>query len=184
MECDWAVEVGAGLPVIDASWDGFVDLRANPSAANTLDEAVKHPALREALLRLNAPDSPHFTSKCDAWTLAEGEIDPDEFGTEPKNAATGFASYVDVLAHDTKNFTSFPFHEGFAREVTSRLGRLEVQGGRIDIVVRAAFFKGQDGYGFTLYSAGCGSSESAAYAAWETVLTAGVTATIAAGIPD
>ncbi len=184
MECDWSVEIGAGLPVIDGSWDGAVDLHASPSAVNTLDEAAKHPALREALLRLNAQNSPFVTSKCDVWTPAAEEIDPYEFAAMPDYALAGFASYIDVLVRDAKHFTSFPFHESYARGVISRLHKLDVHCGRIDLVIRAAIFEEKDGYGFTLYTAGCGANEASAYTAWQAVLAAAVTATIAAGIPD
>ena len=36
MEADWEVEIGGGAPVIDACWDGYVDLRFNPRMDSSL----------------------------------------------------------------------------------------------------------------------------------------------------
>lgn len=177
MEADWSVEIGPSLPCIDASWDGFVDLRVTPHAIDSLPEAVQHPALREALLALNGQRSPVFTTKCDTWALDE-KIDPDEFDAAGEDAQTGFASYIDLLERDMALFRSFEFHEECARNLSSQLRQVVLSNGRVDIVLRAAVIKDQQGYGFTLYAAGCGANESAAYTAWQAVLAAAVAATI------
>src|SRR5690242_15140068 len=107
MEADWSVEIGPGLPVIDAAWDGFVDLRSSPEKIHAIVEARQHPALREALLMLNGAGSPVFTTKCDCWRLPVAEIDPDEFGATREIARVGFASYIDVVERDPSRFASF-----------------------------------------------------------------------------
>lgn len=179
MEADWSVEVGPGLPCIEASWEGFVDLRSSPEKIDSIEEARRHSAIREALSLLNDVDSPVFTAKCDTWTLAQKEIDPDEFAATHDTARTGFASYIDLVGRDPTRFASFEFHERRARELTTRLRAHRLRPGRVDLVVRAANLKEQDGYGITLYAAGCGANEEDACAAWQAVLGAAVAATIA-----
>jgi len=179
METDWSVEIGPGLPVIDAAWDGFVDLRSSPEKVGEIVEARQHPALREALLLLNGAGSPLFTTKCDCWALAGAEIDPDEFAASRETARVGFASYIDVVERDPSRFGSFEFHERWVREITSALRALDFPQGRVDVVVRAAA-KQESGFGLTLYAAGCGADHGAALLVWERILAAAVAATIAA----
>ena len=179
MEADWAVEIGAGLPVIDADWVGFIDLRSGMDAVETIIEAAAAPALRDALITLNAADSPVFTSKCDLWALTPAEIDPDEFGcgaTDPPSE--GFASWIDVIARDPKLFHSFEQHEAWVRRASDRLRTKPVLNGRVDLVVRSAMVAASEGFGITLYAAGCGVDTQAARAAWSEVLRAAVAATM------
>ncbi len=180
MEADWSVEIGPGLPVIEAAWDGFVDLRSSPGKIDEIEEARGYPALREALLVLNGHDSPLFTTKCDCWRLPGDEIDPDEFSATRETARAGFASYMDVVARDPSRFASFELHAHRVRELTSDLRRLDLRQGRVDLVLRTAAFNEQNGFGITLYAAGCGATEESAYLAWQAVLGAAVAATIAA----
>lgn len=179
MEADWSVEIGPDLPCIDASWPGFVDLRASTRSIGEIKEAAQFPALRNALFLFNAANSPVFTVKCDAWTLAEDEIDPDEFGALHEEACAGFASYIDVVERDCARFVGFPHHEQRAREVVTRLRPLDLGASRMDLVLRKAFVNGESGFGFTLYAAGCGANPESARKAWEAVLAVTVAATIA-----
>lgn len=178
MEADWSVEIGSDLPVMDAAWDGLVDLRSSPEKVDEIEEARRKPAMREALLVLNSNDSPVFTTKCDCWTLSEAEIDPDEFAASRENARLGFASYVDIVDRDRARFTSFDTHEQWARAMTEVMHALDVHQGRVDVVVRAAVLHAQNGFGVTIYAAGCGAREADACAAWRAVLAAVAAATI------
>ena len=180
MEADWSVEIGVDSACIDGSWEGLIDLRRSPDAVGSVIEAAGHLALREALLALNGDESPVFTTKCDTWSLADNEIDPDEFDACKEDARVGFASYIDILERDLMRFASFEFQEQIAREVATGLRTIDLAHGRIDLVVRAAVFSGSEGYGLTIYAAGCGSNAAAALAAWQAVLQASVAATIAA----
>jgi hypothetical protein len=178
MEADWAVEVGPDLPSIDVPWEGYVDLRQAPSAVLALEETAAHPALRESVLALNTEHSPVLTAKCDAWTLAVYEIDPDEFAAQAEQAREGFASYIDMLQRDPARLASFEYHERWVRGVTGRLRKISRPNGRVDLVIRPASTDSLPGYGLTLYAAGCGADAIRAYASWEVVLRAAVTATI------
>ena len=183
MEADWAVEVGPEFPLIDASWDGFVDLRSSSSKVDSVVEATNHPALREALLALNSEGSQVFTSKCDAWALTADEIDADEFGAGANEPLAGFASYIDILERDNMRFASLAICEQQARALTVQIRPISLRCGRVDLVVRAAIANEQSGYGLTLYAAGCGADAAAAYACWKAVLGAAVAATISAAQP-
>jgi hypothetical protein len=176
MEADWSVEIGAGLPLIEASWNGFIDLRSTLEKVNSIEEARRHSVIRFAIELLNGADSALFTTKCDCWMLAEEDIDPDEFAAARATARTGFASYIDVVERDSSRFASFEFHELRARELTSDLHKLELRQGRVDLVVRAAVAHNQNGFAMTLYAAGCGATEAEAYAAWQAVLAATIAA--------
>lgn len=180
MEADWSVEIGPDSACIDDSWEGFIDLRSSPDAVESVIEATGHLALREALLALNCDKSPVFTTKCDTWNLADNEIDPDEFNARKEDARVGFASYIDIRERNPTRFASFEFHEQRARDIAERLQTIDLPQGRVDIVVRAAVSNRSEGYGLTLYAAGCGSTVENAVAAWQAVLPATVAATIAA----
>lgn len=178
MDADWSVEIGPELPVIDGSWEGFVDLRSWPGAIGNVEEAREYPALRDALLTLNGAGSAVFTTKCDAWTIPGGEIDPDEFGAAGETARVGFASYIDVLEHDVARFQSFEFHEQRAREIAKALRSVDLRGARVDMVVRRAHLSETSGAGLTLYVAGCGKNDADALTAWQTALRAAIAATM------
>ncbi len=179
MEADWSVEIGVGLPVIDADWPGFVDLRRDIRSIDSIPEAAAEPTLRDALVTLDGAASPVFTSKCDVWALTADEIDPDEFGCAPQDAcAEGWASWIDLMARDPQLFVSFEAHEECVRRIAEGLRADAVPWGRVDLVVRVAVAAGREGFGITLYAAGCGVDTQAAHAAWEPVLRAAVTATM------
>jgi hypothetical protein len=178
MEADWSVEVGPQLDTIDAWWAGYVDLQREPHAVTRIGEAARYKPLEEALAALNAPESPLCTVKCDVWGLAESEIDPDEFDAAAGAAQTGMASYIDVLAREPGLYGSFARHEAWAQAVVERLRERPIAQGRVDLVVRSAQAGGAEGFGITLYAAGCGGDSAAAHTAWEAVLRAAVAATI------
>jgi hypothetical protein len=177
VEADWAVEVGGEAARIEAEWAGFVDLRREPEALDRVAQVRAYPALRAALLELNGPSSPVFTSKCEVWTMAEA-IDPLEFDCMEEEARAGLACYVDVVAREPEWFGSFPEHEAWVRRAVNALRGETVRCGRVDLVVRGAVAGGVNGFGLTLYAAGCGVGSSAAEAAWGEILRAAVVATI------
>ena len=184
MEADWSVEIGPDSPWIDAAWPGFLDLRTSPHAVDTLPEAAPHPALRNALLALNAPSARLYTSKCDVWSIDGNEIDPDEFSATPQKAIAGFASYIDILSVNPAVVSSFALNEQRARDLTARLRNLDTNCARVDVVLRRATAiiaapETTAAYGITLYVAACGPDLAAAYTTWQAALHAAVAATIA-----
>lgn len=170
MEADWAAEIGPNLPVVEADWPGFVDLRRKPDAVDRIPEAVRHAGLRTALLQLNAPESPLRTTKCDLWALTAAEIDPLEFGCVPDSVAIGMACYIDVVAIDATLFASFERHESWAKIATLEMRRAPMGPGRVDLVIRAARAADREGFAITLYAAGCGADSCSACASWSAAL--------------
>ncbi len=77
MTAAWAIALGADSPVLAVPWcdndggdDGraaYVDLRAHPERIGEIPEARENPVLAHVLARLNAPESPWATAKCDRW---------------------------------------------------------------------------------------------------------------------
>jgi hypothetical protein len=178
MEADWAAEIGPGLDWIDADWAGFVDLRRRPEAIGEIPETVESSVLRDVLVAVNGASSTVFSVKCDVWELGRGEVDPLEFECGATDAGFGMASWIDLIARSAELFGSFERHEAWVRRATERLRMVAVGCGRVDLVVRSAVVGGQDGFGVTLYAAGCGVDTRAARVAWERILVAAVPITM------
>src|ERR1700736_5590207 len=130
MLAEWSVECAPDDPVLVVPWSSdvsapsdvahspgtstpsyFIDLRENPYDLDHLPEAEHFPPLMHALRALNAPRSPVFTAKCDAWTLEPEELETlridldQDFGPADPTLA-GFASYIDILLRERSFFTS------------------------------------------------------------------------------
>jgi hypothetical protein len=178
LEADWEAEVGEGLPVIELPWSGYVDLRQNASAIQDIEETTRYPALAEALRRLNAADSPLATAKCDVWMLTE-PVDEYELDTDPANARSAIASYIDVVFLDRSKAGSFRVCEDWARKLAVTLHEIPAKNGRVDCVLRSAWLDGANAFGLTIYATGCGADDVAAEANWKNVLQHVAEATIA-----
>jgi hypothetical protein len=153
MEADWEVEVGPEAPVIDALWEGFVDLKRVPERIGEIAAARRLPTLADALLRLNHSQT-IWTAKCDLWTLAE--CDPDEMDATSDEAANAVACYVDLLPQDRLVFPTLETAEQWARTVTAGLRSMICRRCRVDLAIRTAFVGDVRGFGITAYVTGCG----------------------------
>ena len=161
MEADWEVEIGPGSPIIDALWQGFVDLRRFPGRIGDLEEARHCSALAEALLRLNCDDVSEFwTSKCDVWGLDAGteQCDPDEMDADPADCVAGVACYIDLLPQDGAAFAELDRTERWVRAQVGRLRQMAARRCRADLVIRRAFVGEQEGLGVTAYLSACGAT--------------------------
>jgi len=67
MEADWEVEIGRGAPVIDALWEGFVDLSMTPERINEIEEARDFPPLRPRAACVECRRFCHLDGQVDAW---------------------------------------------------------------------------------------------------------------------
>ena len=183
MEADWSVEIGADLPRIVVPWNGSLDAPVGggcryvnlagcadlAAVAAAIPEARSYPALAGGLLSLNAPGSPVISSKCDAWELDGGEIDPLEFDAAGP-VESGLAGYIDLAFRDEAAFTSFEWHERWARLVIDCLRLLPRPSARVAIGLRQAIDFNIVGFGITLYVMGCGSDAVSAETAWALAL--------------
>lgn len=155
METDWEVEIGGGAPVIEAHWEGFVDLRAYPERVWELAEAKDYPPIADFLLRSNSDQSPLWSSKCDVWQPELG----------------GLACYVDLLPRDGGVFADWKHAETFCRDLLAKLrayvapaGSREQRRrlyfvsdheegleGSVTLVIRQAVLEHSQGFGITAY---------------------------------
>lgn len=154
MEADWEIEIGGGAPIIEAHWSGFVDLGMNPKRISELSECHHLPRLAEALIKLNATDSPVWSSKTDVF---EPEyIDPDEMDASADESVHAIACYVDLLLRKGHPWTTPLTAERACRQICGQLQAIELSRCRIDIVVRKASVGGVEEFGATVYSTACG----------------------------
>ena len=169
MDIDWEVEIGGGAPIIDTDWPGFIDLRSEPNRLREIAEAVSFPPLANLLTAINGASSPWWTSKCDFWR-------PEPFTS---------ACYVDVLPRATSVFADWHEAESLCRACVARIGCADSEFAKssipmacfdrcgcneqteisINMVIRAAISKKQEGFGITAYMSATANSVGDATAA-------------------
>lgn len=193
MLAEWSVESSADDPVLVIPWSDpsdptgnrrFIDLRENPYDLDHLPEAELHPPLMHALRALNAPRSPVFTAKCDAWPLNPIK-DADElehlrinleiFDDESSDATYGFVSYIDILWRERSIFTSFHQHEQLLHRLTRHAVPLDHPYAMLDCVLRPALVDltgPQEGFALSLYIKALGHNPQAAEENWAAALDA------------
>ena len=172
MEADWEFEVGGDAPMIEAHWAGFVDLQSAPEQAMQLPESVQLPSLGEALARLNAADSPVWTSKCDFWPHLEADaFDPDELDAPHGHTAHAMGCFIDLLPKSDQQWTQPAMAEKACKRICGLLSAVPLRCCRVDLVIRRAFITpGVMGLGITAYLTSCGESPAAAAKTLEAAL--------------
>lgn len=165
MEADWELDVGGDAPVIEAVWEGFVDLEDSPERARDLPETAQLPGLAEASIKLNAIASPVWTSKCDVWPrLEDGDFDPDELDAPPGRSAHAMGCYIDLLPRGDRQWTQPEMAADECKRVCSLLRAVPLRCCRADLVVRRAFVTPGPAeqelarLGATAYLTSCGES--------------------------
>ena len=169
MEADWEFELGPDAegidaPVIEARWAGHVDLQRHPERAMDLPEAAQFPALAEALVRMNAADSPVWTSKCDYWPHLEAyEFDPDELDAPPGCTAHAVGCFIDLLPKCDQEWMFPAMAEKACKRICGLLNAVPLRCCRADLVIRRAFISPDVmNLGVTVYLTACGESPAAA----------------------
>jgi hypothetical protein len=177
MEADWEFEVGPdaeGLaaPVIEAHWAGFVDLQRHPERAEDLPETAQFPALAKALIKLNAADSPVWTSKCDYWPRLEAnEFDPDELDAPSGCTAHAMGCFIDLLPKIDQQWALPDLAEKACKRICGLLNAVPLRCCRADLVIRRALITPDlMELGITAYLTSCGESPAAAARTLETAL--------------
>lgn len=169
MECDWEIEIGAGAPVIDAAWEGYVDLCATPGRVDKISEAGRMPSLAETLVRLNSPASVFSTTKCDVWPVEE--FDPDEMDADRESATSAQACYIDLIPAHAGISSTVDGVADWCRRLCLDLRTRPLRQCRVDTIVRRAFATADiEGIGVTVYVTACGSSPQGALAALSSAL--------------
>lgn len=181
MLAEWSAECGADDPVLVVPWHdpatgaAFVNLRLNPYDFDHLPEAERYPPLMQALRALNAPRSPVFTAKCDAWEAMPEELERLRLDLYLPDAAVGFASYIDLLWRERSIFASFHQQEQQLHRLTRLAAALDHPEAALDCVLRPAFVDlngPQEGFAVSLYLRGLGGDRDAAMHAWSAALEA------------
>jgi hypothetical protein len=158
MEADWEIEIGEDAPVIDAEWEGTLDLVQQPELACTLPEAKQQKGLSELLIALNGKWSAVRTSKCDVWE--SDEIDPYEFDAAPDEPLVGVTCYIDILPREPH--AELEEMQSWAKSVVARLRAEPFAVARVDLLLRRSAWETGEGVGITLYATGCGGTEAVA----------------------
>ncbi len=202
MDADWGVEAGAGDPVVVVPWlaesapgskaqvPAFIDLRnragKDPAAVDLLPEVVEHPALRDALLRLNDGAGCLRTAKCDVWEIDPAEMESLRARFDLAPGQCGRGSYIDVLLAERFAEADLTAHEGWVRRMVRAAGEFdevegrEESGGCAEFIVRPAQVDGAWGYAVTMYVWSVGDDAQVAEARWGTALRRVVSAALQA----
>ncbi len=182
MLSEWSAECSADDPVLVVPWSDpsdpakrFVDLRENPYDLDHLPEAEHYPPLMHALRALNAPRSPVFTAKSDAWPLDPDELDAlrIHLGIEADEAPTGFASYIDLLSRERSLYASFHLQQQLLRRLTRYAESLDHPYAMLDCIIRPAMIDlngPQEGFAVSLYIKALGHDAAAAVQNWGSAL--------------
>ena len=177
MQADFAVELGADDETLEMPWaagDGglrYYDLRRHPELLSELQEVAQAPELGEFLSKVNSPQSPLETAKCDVWSSTE--MDPEE---EIFEAAHKFGSYVDLFFSDEAKRFSFPEHEYLAKRLVQLLRRVPEMPVAVEFLIRRCYYHAEeeapgeeeirDGFYITFYLFGYGDDEEKSRQNW------------------
>jgi hypothetical protein len=185
MEADWEFEVGGDAPLIDAAWNGLVDLRVAPERVRELAEVAEFPALGVSLTRLNGAGSPVWTSKCDLWPAVDRtDWDADELDAPPERASHAMGCYIDLMPAGDVQWTTPEMAAASCKRFRPRLNFVPIRCCRVDLVIRRAIVGGnQMEFGVTAYLTSCGATADDAAGTLGAALDAFTGAVLAAWAP-
>jgi hypothetical protein len=186
MLSEWSAECSLDDPVLVIPWSDpsdtsgnrrFIDLRENPYDLDHLSEAEHHPPLMHALRALNAPRSPVFTAKCDAWPLDSMELDDlrSNLDVITDDAPSGFLSYIDILWRERSLFASYHQMEQTMHRLSRHTSPLDHPYAMLDCIIRPALVDltgPQEGFAVSLYIKALGHDPLAAEEHWASALDA------------
>jgi hypothetical protein len=183
MLAEWSAECAADDPVLVVPWQdpngpaAFVDLRLNPYDFDQLPEAEQYPSLMQALRALNAPRSPIFTAKCDAWVMSREEVETLELNLDmaldTSELRAGFATYIDMVWRDRGVFASFHQQSQQLHKLIRLSAPLDHPYAGLDCIVRPAFVDlngPQEGFAVSLYIRALGADIHTAEENWGSAL--------------
>ena len=178
MQADYSVELGREDSALELPWqseDGasrYYDLKRHPDLVLQIPEAARSPQLSAFLSRVNAPEFPLQSAKCDAWYSQEISAEEEIFGETGK-----FVSYVDLVFTGNETRLSLEGHEALAKNLCMLLKRAPEMSASVELVIRRCFYhldhnpnESNDGFSITTYVSGFGSDESEARRHWAIAL--------------
>lgn len=179
MQADYSVELGREDPALELPWqseDGasrYYDLKRHPDLVLEIPEAARSPELSAFLSRINAPEFPLQSAKCDAWYSQEISAEEEIFGEAGK-----FVSYVDLIFAGEGPRLSLERHETLAKNLCALLKRAPEMSAAVELVVRRCYYHPDDdsaesssGFSITAYVSGFGHDEAEARRRWSIALT-------------
>ncbi len=182
MLADYSVELGRDDPALELPWSSgnpavhYYDLKKNPALLPQLPEAAAHPELGAFLARVNAPEFPLATAKCDAWSTREILPEEELFFSERTGAERKFVSYVDLVFSDQTARLSFEKHEALAQSLCRLLKHAPGIAASVEFIIRRCYYHEADsgaptedsasGFYLTAYVAAFGNSEEEARKQW------------------
>lgn len=140
MQADFSVELGGDAPALEIPWKSddphvsYYDLKKHPELVQKIPEAITYPELRAFLSRINAPEFPLATAKCDAWTSDEVAPEEEIFGDRK------FVSYIDLIFVGQTDRCSFEKHEAFAKELCRLLGQAPEITATVELIIRNCYY--------------------------------------------
>jgi len=152
----------------------FVDLRLGAHMVDEIEEARSKPALRTALLVLNAANSPFWTAKCDAWasSVEEGAepIDPYEMDAEASDIALVQGRTLISCRGTSPSWLVSNVRSGGSARSQRYFVSTPARAARVELVLRRAEVEGVSGFTVTWFVEGCGSTAQHAGQRWAEAL--------------
>ncbi|MDE3201714.1 MAG: hypothetical protein KGN79_12425 [Acidobacteriota bacterium] len=132
--------------------------------------------MAEILSRLNAPQSPLWSSKCDVWevkSLADVGFDHFDLEAGASETHTVIASYIDLLPQREQPWKGPSHAEHIAKSLCAQLTAAQQKCCRIDLIIRRAIFAHDvSNFGITAYCTACGIDQFSAQTAHVRALNA------------
>ena len=173
---DLSQEIESGDETLEIPWADpenpqrrYLDLKAQPGLVELLEECREHPALADFLRRINSPNSPFRTAKCDVWATAElSEDERLDFGLPQK-----VGGYIDLLFECPEFNARLESQLELGRKLERLLASLRAQA-QLEIFVRRCLFHPEErwGYYLSLFLHGYGASHEEAESEWSRALGA------------
>jgi hypothetical protein len=178
MQADYSVEAGREEAALELPWsseDGasrYYDLKRHPDLVLQIPEAVRSPELSAFLSRINAPEFPLQSAKCDAWYSQEISAEEEIFGEAGK-----FVSYVDLVFAGDGQRLSLERHETLAKSLCTLLKHAPEMASAVELVIRRCYYhpdnnpaESTEGFSITAYVSGFGDDEAEARRRWSIAL--------------
>ena len=190
MLSDYSVELGREDPALELPWGPddpasddpalrYYDLEKHPELLREIPEAAAHPELGAFLARINAPDFPLATAKCDAWASREILPEEDIFFSGIEGTECKFVSYIDLVFRGEAARPSFEKHEALAQDLCRLLNHSPKIAASIEFIIRRCYYHeeapaGADdstsGFYLTAYISAFGHSSEEARKQWTIAL--------------
>ncbi|HMC30947.1 MAG TPA: hypothetical protein VKL99_08930 [Candidatus Angelobacter sp.] len=182
MLADYSVELGRDDPALELPWGSddpalrYHDLKKHPELLREIPEAAAHPELGAFLARINAPDFPLATAKCDAWPSREILPEEEIFFSAIEGTECKFASYIDLVFSGEAARLSLEKHEALAQDLCRLLKHAPEIAASMEFIIRRCYYHQEaaadstSGFYLTAYISAFGHSSEEARKQWTIAL--------------